>query len=222
MVNPLTAYAAGNLFASGDRTSGGSAVKSLFETSTAPSHADDPFGLLANARARAAGVSLQNQAEQGLRGPDGGLGRLTTILDELDGFLAQGEGGLDADARADLQTKVDNLLQDFRAIAGNAQLTNPALVDGTGLLDLGVGTPLSVGGEAEAAAARTTLERAVAASADAAAALTQTSELQSARNAVFGALTGYGGVAGYGADGALNPNDARALLLSGTALGLFA
>ncbi|MEM6491541.1 MAG: hypothetical protein AAF684_06545, partial [Pseudomonadota bacterium] len=160
------------------------------------------------------------QFEQGLRGADGGLGRITTILGELDGFLAEGQGDLDVEARADLQRKIDNLLEDFRAIAGNPQLTDPTLVDGTGLLDLGAGTPLSVGDAGSAAAARATLERAVAASADAAETVAAASELQAAQNAVFAALTGASGYTATG--GAVSPNDARALLMNGSALGLLA
>jgi len=219
MVDPLTQYAAGNLFASGSRNTGASAVKSLFEASTAPAPQNDPYGLLAGAQAQAAGLNLQNQVEQGLRGPDGGLGRLATILGKLDEFIAEGKTTLDPEARSDLQQKIDNLIEDFTAIAGNPQLTDPALLDETGLLDL---AGLSVATEADALASEQQLNAATTRLADNAEAYAQTSELQRAQSAVFGALTGVSGLTGYdAAGGSIGSADARALINNTAALGLF-
>lgn len=223
MVDPLLAYANGNAFATGNRAGGGSAVKALFDQSTAPPAQDDPFGLLASANTQAQGLALQAQVEQGLRGPDGGLGRLTTLLDRLNAFIVEGQGDLDPQARAELQGKIDNLLEDFAAIAGNPQLTDPALIAETGLLDLGsVDAPISVASAAEARAAETTLTQTSGRLADSAGAYAQASELQRGQDAVFGALTGVSGLGGYGETGALTPTDARALIYGNASLGLFA
>ena len=221
MVNPLNAYASGNLFATGDQGSGASAVKSLFDASTAQPAQNDPYGLLAGAQSQANGLALQSQVEQGLRGPDGGLGRLNVMLGKLDEFIKQGQGDLTADERADLQQKIDNLLEDFAAIAGNPQLTDPALVEGSGLLGLGgVDAPISVASASEATVASATLNQTTSALADVASQYGQSSELQRAQGAVFQALTGVAGLGGYGETGAVNQNDARSLLMGASALGL--
>lgn len=218
MVDPLTQYAAGNLFASGSRNTGAGAVKSLFEASTAPAPQNDPYGLLAGAQAQAAGLNLQNQVAQGLRGPDGGLGRLATILNALDGFVAEGQAVLAPEARTDLQRKIDNLVEDFTAIAGNPQLTDPILLDETGLLDL---AGLSVGSTSDAAAAKSQLNAATTRLADNAGSYAQKSELQQAQGTVFGALTGVSGLTGYDAEGgSIGSADARALIQNNAALGL--
>ena len=220
MVGPLNAYAAGNLFASGDRSSGASAVKSLFETSTA-APTGDPYGLLAGAQAQTNALNTQLGAEQALRGPDGGLGRVSTLLGELRNFVSQGTGELDADGRAELQTKIDNLLSDTQTILSNTALTDPALIADSGFSDLAV----SVLSREDAGRALDSIADVTSRIADNAGDLSSNSELSQAQSQVFAALTGVSGLSPSAYDssgGALNQQTAQSLLSGSSALALFA
>jgi|GEM_PF-5216357 len=230
MVDAISSYAFGNLYANG-QTKPDSTIKQLLAGPTSGGQAENnDVAIMFRAATRQSQAILAGMqatsATSGFHmyGEDGGFGNIVTMMQKATDWI---EAAQDPDISAaelrDIEGKFNQLMSDFTTIAGNSALTNQALLEG---VDLASFKNLSLGTPEQAKDAEIFMTFAAAKMGqnfDGLEDKTGMSDLEKAQMYLTEALTGASsaGLSGYNATGAFNAGNVNQLLQGSASLNLF-
>lgn len=229
MVDAISSYSLGNLFATGS-SDVDSSIKTLLSSSSSSGSSSsvsdvDVMYRAATRQSQALLAGMQATAATSgfnMRGEDGGFGNLVTMMQKATDWIEQAQSEELSDAeRRSLEQKFSQLMSDFKKIAENSALTDPALLEGINLSALNEVNLGSVEAAENAQAVMMELATVSGNNFDNLDSSAMT-DLEKAQQYLTEALTGASslGITGYNATGSMSSTTASQLLQNGAALNL--